>query len=180
MSRRALISILAILMILGASAAALVFTSRPPLEKAQDSIDARWSPLASALDLRYDALQSEAVAVRAALGEDRQLLRDIEATLLRWDGRSVGDSDSATVVANRLEGLSRRLTSVVAASPRLRAAEPVGTAARALEDAAPRSKQLAYNTAVDDYEDERSKLPRRFVAGLLGFSPLHTFELTSS
>ena len=179
MSRRVLFSVLAIFVILAAAAAALVLTSRPPIDQAADAVDARWSPLATALDVRYDALQLETVAVRDALGDDRQILRDIEATLKRWDGRSSGDGDAGTVIANRLEGLSSRLTSVVAASPRLRAAEPVGDAARAFEDAAPRSKQTAYNAAVDNYEDERSKLPRRLVAGLLGFSPRHTLELAS-
>lgn len=179
MSRRVLFSILATFVILGAAAAALVLTSRPPMDKASDAVDAGWSPLATALDVRYDALQLETAAVRAALGDDRQILRDIEATLKRWDSLSSGDADAGVMIANRLEGLSRRLTSVVAASPRLRAAEPVGNAARAFEDAAPRSKQTAYNAAVDYYEDERSKLPRRLVAGLLGYSPHHTLELAS-
>lgn len=179
MSRRVLFSLLAIFAVIASGATALVLTSRPPLDKARDAVDERWSPLGTALDLRYDALQLETVAVRDALGDDRQILRDIEATLKRWDDRSPGDADAGVVIANRLEGLSRRLTSVVAASPRLRAAEPVGSAARAFEDAAPRSRELSYNAAVDNYHDKRSKLPRRFLAGMLGFSPRHTFELAS-
>ncbi|MCZ7525130.1 MAG: hypothetical protein M5U14_01290 [Acidimicrobiia bacterium] len=158
--------------VLLAGLAALVATSRSHLTDRRDAVDREWEPLRAPLSTRYEHL-SEATAAAVESGGEREILTELTDTLERWQRLQRSEDrrpGTEVVVANELEGLARRLRATTDASPRLSADEALLASLTAFETAAPPEDLVeAYNDAVLGYEESRTSLPRRWVAGLLGF-----------
>lgn len=169
-----------------AAGAVVGASGRSDLDEARRQIDRRWAALEPSLETRYQALSEIARALGPELGEspraggDPALDADAAAALARWESlrQGKGRVEQRVLAASALEGLLRRITVTVEASPRLRASKPLAAALAAGASAAPEQLQ-EHNSAVRHYENLRGSLPRRLLAGAFGFDARPTLELPS-
>lgn len=163
---------------LAASATAVALSSRSDLSASRRRVDTAWTGLRQALDGRYQSLAATATRARERLGADRAVFAEIAAAVADWPGTARHPTDRQVAAAARLEGLATRLSSTVAATPRLRTAADLSAALEGLQQAddvvAARSR---YNEAVETYEQARGGFPRRLVAGALGYDARRTLEV---
>ncbi len=163
-------------------AVALVVTGQPALSDARESVDARWAELRGPLRERYLKLDAARQAFAASGGADRDVVRDLDSTLRRWNelvAASPHDADEAAEaeLANRLEAAGARLVANVNVD-RFRGNAAVTTPLAAFQSAGPTPElRQAYNRAVRRYEDDRNQLLRRPVALAFGFDPRSLFLL---
>ena len=170
---RWVVVLVAVLLVVAVVAALLLV--RPGLEDGRDRVDQRWTPLRPALSARYDALDGVATALADAGAGERTVTKDLDDTLARWQQYAVRGpkhTDPATevTIANSLEGLARRVLANLIASEKLRTNEPLQAAVQTYDQAiVPEPAVRAYNRAVRGYEDDRSGVLERLVAGALGY-----------
>lgn len=163
---------------LAASATAVALSSRSDLSSSRRRVDTAWTGLRQALDGRYESLAATATTARERLGADRAVFAEIAAAVAEWPGMIRQPTDRQVAAAARLEGLATRLSSTVAATPRLRSAADVSAALEGLNQAdAVVAARRRYNEAVTTYERARGGFPRRLVAGALGYDARRTFEV---
>lgn len=163
---------------LAASATAVALSSRSDLSASRRRVDTAWTGLRQALDGRYRSLGATATTARERLGADRAVFAEIAAALADWPATARQPTDRQVAAAARLEGLATRLSSTVAATPRLRSAADVSAALEGLNQAdAVVAARGRYNEAVQTYERARGGFPRRLVAGALGYDARRTFEV---
>jgi hypothetical protein len=159
MSRRVRTVLLAVLVLVVAGAAVLLFLGRGRLDDARGEVDSAWTPLRGALSARYLALGAASRALQENGGGGRAVAVPLQRQLDRWS--QLQEDDGADVeeqvrVANQLEGTGRRLVATVSASDRL---EGVVTLTNAVEEfqgaIVPAEAVQAYNDQVDEYQDAR-------------------------
>jgi hypothetical protein len=159
--------------LLVAATVALVLASRPKLEDDRDRVAERWTPLRGPLAERYDELDGVLDELRAAGGGERDVARELDRSLRRWNGlrdASNADTDAEARTANELEGLAGRVRATVAASARLGDAQPLQEGLDAFALAAPPETAVsAYNDAARDYQETRESLRYGTVARVLGY-----------
>jgi hypothetical protein len=160
-----------------ASATAVALSSRSDLSASRRRVDAAWAGLRPVLDGRYLSLASAAGAARDRLGADRALFAEIATALAGWPGTARQPTERQVAAAARLEGLARRLTATVAATPRLRSSAEVSTALERLRTADTAAVRVRYNEAVAAYQRARGGFPRSLVAGALGYDDRRTLEV---
>lgn len=169
-----IVAVASVLLFIG-GAIVMLLTGRSAIESANDRVKAQWAPLATALQPRYSHLGTLAKAVRAAQ-DDRVLLRDIDASLARWQRIKSTDIDELVVAANRIEGLASRLLRTIETSPRLRSVEAITQAVQTYGQADPTASARPFNAAVEQYDETRGSLTRRLAAMAFGFEERRTFE----
>jgi hypothetical protein len=172
--RRALL-VVALVVLVGGGILAL--TARPDLDRARNDVESRWQALRPALDARYELLAQANQEAKTAGGPERDVVRSIDAALAKWRRDRNGPVATQVDDANVLEGLGRRLTATVNASPRLMASDAVVLRTAQFEDAEVPEQARSFNAAVRDYEDARGGSVRRPIAGLLGFDPVASFDI---
>ena len=161
-----------------ASATAVALSSRSDLSASRRRVDTAWTGLRQALDGRYESLAATATTARERLGADRAVFVEIAAAVADWPGTARQPTERQVAAASRLEGLATRLSSTVAATPRLRSAADVSAALEGLHQAGTiAGARSRYNEAVKTYERARGGFPRRLVAGALGYDARRTFEV---
>src|SRR5262245_29396876 len=112
--------VIVILFVAIVAGALVVFTRRPDLEDARKAVDSSWDTAAPALDARYSVLAAANNNVKGTPGPVGVVAKDVDDALQDWlRARRAADRDRSIAVANRLEGLGRRLALVVHASPRV-------------------------------------------------------------
>jgi hypothetical protein len=125
--------------------------------------------------MRYDALSVMAVALHEAGAGDRAVTIALDDALARWGklalrGPKHTDVTLETKTANELEALARRVNANIDASDRLGGNEAIKAARLAFDQVVvPVPAKSAYNRAVRAYEDKRSGIINRLVAGAMGF-----------
>jgi hypothetical protein len=161
--------------LLVAATVALVLASRPKLEDDRDRAAERWTPLRGPLAERYDELDGVLDELRAAGGGERDVARELDRSLRRWNelrdtSNADADTDAEARTANELEGLAGRVRATVAASARLGDAQPLQEALDAFALAAPPETAVsAYNDAARHYQETRESLRYGTVARVLGY-----------
>jgi hypothetical protein len=160
-----------------ASATAVALGSRSDLSSSRKQVDASWARLRPALETRYAVLGEAATVARARLNDDRAVFGDIDRAAAAWRDGVRAPTDRQVAAAADLEGLAARLATMVAATPRLRAAPDVTTALERLRSTDPGADRDAYNAAVRAYERARGGFPRRLVAGALGYEDRRRLEV---
>jgi hypothetical protein len=161
-----------------ASATAVALTSRSDLSSARRRVDAAWADLRPALSDRYQNLGAAAAVARSRLGADRAVFTEIDAEVAGWPGTAPLPTERQVAAAARLEGLAGRLSSTIAATPRLQTAADVTAAIERLRQADTSDARTAYNRAVASYQRARGGFPRRLVAGALGYDDRRSFEVS--
>lgn len=175
MSRVTRIVAAAMALLLVGGTTALLRNSNAAIKRSSERVDAQWAPLAAVLRPRYSRLGALTQVVRAAQG-DRDLLRDIDASLAQWNHIKTTDVDALVVAANRIEGLAARLLQSIESSPRLRSAEGTTRAVQSYGRADPAASAGPFNAAVEQYDDTRNSLVKRPAAMVFGFQERRTFE----
>ena len=160
-----------------ASATAVALGSRADLSSTRRRVDAAWVALRPALDGRYQSLGAAAAAARARLVGGRAVVDEIDAAVAAWPGTRSLPTERQVADAAHLEGLAGRLTTTVAATPRLRSAAEVSEALDRLRGTDTAALRVAYNSAVGAYQRARGGFPRRLVAGALGYDDRRTLEI---
>src|SRR5687768_2126928 len=120
---------------LAASATAVALSSRSDLSASRRRVDTAWTGVRQALDGRYENLAAAATTARERLGADRAVFVEIAAALADWPGMARQPTDRQVAAAARLEGLATRLSSTVAATPRLQSAADMSAALERLNQA---------------------------------------------
>jgi hypothetical protein len=161
----------------------LVFTSRPSLEDARNEVDTNWDVAAPKLNERFVLLTSATQAVLNTPGPTGEIAKDVDEALKRWvRAEEAKDRDAAIDTANDLDGLGRRLVTVVRSSPRLSAdanvTGPIDAYANAA--AAPPAELAAFAEAVRAYEQERQGPVRGVVADVFGYEAVPTLAVPPS
>jgi hypothetical protein len=175
MSRRIRRVVIVVVVLVIAGAVAAVLLARPDLANARDRVDARWLALREPLAKRYTALNGVAQALHTAGATERAVTRDLDAALAHWNklalhGPAHSDPGGEATTANELEALARRVRANYVASGKLSADPGLKAAIDAFDLAVVSpAKVMAYNTAVRHYEDTRSGIVQRVVAGVLGY-----------
>lgn len=158
-----------------AGAVAAVVTIEPKLSDARDRVDQRWAPLREPLIARYQALSGMATALHDAGAGERAVTAALDDALARWSklalrGAKHTDVTVEAKTANELEALARRVNANIDASDRLKVNEAIKAARSAFDLAVvPVPTISAFNRAVRTYEDQRSGIVNRLVAGALGY-----------
>ena len=173
MSRRTRWILLALLVVLVGGVAALVLTQQPNLDDARTEVDDTWKPLVAddQLPARYRMLDGALSAFDAAGGAEREVSKDLHATLDTWT-KATKDGDAGTQVqaANSVEAQGARLLANVLGSERLRGNASVTDSLVRYAQSTPNPDLVnAYNTAVRAYEDTRTDALAQPVARVLGF-----------
>src|SRR4051794_9125662 len=173
MSRRGLLFLVLVIVVIAGAAVGLVVTTRPALSDGRAAVDARWADLRAPLEARYDGLGQLAGALGAAGAGDRSYAVDLAEETARWQalvGRSHRDAGAEAVAANRLEGLAARTRVNVARSVRLSRDAGI-TQGLAAFDASivPNDAVESYNRAVRRYQSTRTDALKQIPAGLLGY-----------
>jgi hypothetical protein len=162
---------------LAASATAVALGSRSDLSASRRRVDAAWAALRPVLDGRYQSLAAAAGTARDRLGADRAVFGEIATAVADWPGTARQPTERQVAAAAGLEGLAGRLTSTVAATPRLRSSAEVSAALERLHTADTAAVRDRYNEAVAAYQRARGGFPRRLVAGALGYDDRRTLEV---
>jgi hypothetical protein len=172
-----------LLVVVGLLVGGVAFTlsARPDLDAARDAADESWDALAPDLDARYALLDGLTTAVAERSTRARPITAELDDALERWRrvGEREGSTRAAVRVANELEGLARRLTTLVEASPLLADDETVAPAATAWRDVPPPEGLTAYQEAATAYEQERSGTLRSVAAAVLRHEPVPALDLAS-
>jgi hypothetical protein len=172
MSRRVVLLVLVVVLILGA-VVALTVTAKSPLDDRRDAVDGRWVPLRAPLAARYEVLGQVAEGLVAAGAGERTYTVDLADRLAEWNRlaeSSSPDAGSEAAVANALEGLATRVRANVLASGRLSRDQGLADAFTAFDAALVAPPVVAaYNRAVRRYEDTRHDTMKRIPARILGF-----------
>jgi hypothetical protein len=183
MSRRTRWIILALLVVIVAGVAALVFTQQPKLDDARNNVDTTWKPLRAQdqLVVRYQKLQGALSAFDAAGGKGRGVSTDLHAALDRWNTTLQGDDAGAqAAAANAVEAQGTRLVANANGSERMKDDRAVIDAVLGFTTSTPKPEFVAaYNRAVRDYEDERTGALAQPVARILGFDARPVLALGS-
>ncbi|MFM8303647.1 MAG: hypothetical protein ACKOA9_05025 [Actinomycetota bacterium] len=170
MSRRVLLLVLVVLVVVGAGVA-LVATTRPELSDRRAAVDRSWTPLREPLTARYAALDQLSTALDGAGAGDRSYAVDLAGEVTRWTalaGRADAGAEASS--ANRLEGLATRTRVNVARSARLSRDPAVVEALTAFDAALVADADVrAYNRAVRRYQETRTGTLAQIPAGLLGY-----------
>lgn len=175
MSRRVRRLGILVLVLLVVGTIALVLTGRPRLEDDRTRVDERWTPLRVPLGMRYDQLAAVLAELEAAGADDRDVSRDLDRELSRWDDlrRSPGDDVDAgaeAAASNRLEALAARAASTVMSSARLSTVPALVDAVTVLgQIVLPADAVGAYNNAAARYQRTRESLRYAFIARALGY-----------
>jgi hypothetical protein len=174
MSRRVRWSLLVLIIVLVGGAVTLVVLERPRLNDAREAVDTRWAPLRAAdgpLAVRYQKLEAALLAFEAAGGTGRAAAKDLHAALLAWNrALKSGDAGDQAAAADVLEVQATRLRANVNASDRLKTNAALNDALTVFAGTKPPDALIAaYNTAVREYEDERTGTLQRPVARVLGY-----------
>jgi hypothetical protein len=169
-------AVLVIALVVLVGSALLALTARPDLNRTRSDVRARWAPLRTELESRYQLLANANNATRAAGGPERAIVSDIDAALADWRASKTASVTTQVHAANVLEALGRRLTTAVTGSARLRAMNAVIAAARAYANAAEPPSAAAFDTAVRKYENARGGSFRRPVVGLFGYDSIPSYD----
>lgn len=168
------LAILALILLLAGSIA-LVLTGRARLEDDRTRVDERWTPLRAPLGARYDQLATVLARLGEAGAGDRDVSRDLDRELARWQRlrRSPADdadAEAEAAASNRLEGLATRAASAVGNSPRLSAVAPLVDAVTVLGQTLPPVEAVtAYNDAAERYQKTRQSFRYTLPARILGY-----------
>lgn len=176
MSRRVRrrLSLLALMLLL-LGTVALVLTGRARLEDDRTRADERWTPLRAPLGQRYDQLAAVLAQLQEAGVGDRDVSRELDRELARWQRlrrapADDADAEAEAAASNRLEGLAARAASTVGNSPRLSAVAPLVEAVTVLGQTLPPLEAVAaYNDAAERYQKTRESLRYTLTARLLGY-----------
>lgn len=175
MTRRVIIVLLLVAVLVAGGAVALVATARPDLQDRRDRVDARWASLRAPLATRYDGLSQLADALTAAGAGDRTYTVDLADDVGAWQDlatRTDPDAGAEATVANRLEGVAARTRVDVAGSARLSRDPGVSAALTAFDSAlVPPDDIGAYNRAVRRYQSTRTDTLTQVLADVLGYDP---------
>jgi hypothetical protein len=153
----------------------LVLTSRPDLEDAKQAVDTTWSATLEPLDARYALLGQANAPLRDRPGPAGQLAQEVDRGLEDWvDAREAENRAAAISAANELEGLGRRLVTLVNASPTLSADPATKGPSDAFAAAALPAELTTFTEAVQAYEDERRGPVRGVVAEVFGYDSMST------
>jgi len=173
MSRRTKWILLVLLVVLVGGIAALLLTQQPKLDDARTTVDTAWKPLRAPdqLPLRYQTLTGALSAFDAAGGADRDVSNDLHAALKHWNAAlQDGDAGAQATAANEVEAQGTRLTANALGSQRLAGDKAVTDSLVKYTQTTPNAARVAaYNTAVRDYEDERTGALAQPVARVFGF-----------
>jgi hypothetical protein len=173
MSRRFRWILLALVLVVVGGAVALVVIERPKLDDARNAVDARWKPLVApgALVVRYQKLEGALSAFDAAGGKDRAVSKDLHAALDAWQrALKSGASGAQATSADALEAQAARLRANVNGSDRLKSDPAVNDALTAFAGTKPPDALIAaYNTAVRQYQQQRTGTGQRPVARVFGY-----------
>ena len=173
MTRRVILVLSVVLVLVVGGAVAVVATSRPDLEDGRARVDSRWAALRLPLATRYDGLTQLAEALGAAGAGDRTYTVDLADEVGTWRelaSRSDPDPAAEVAAANRLEGLAARTRINVARSARLSRDPGVAASLAAFDSAlVPADEVDAYNRAVRRYQSTRTDTLKQVSADLLGY-----------
>jgi hypothetical protein len=175
MSRRVRRLVILAVVLLLVGTVALVLTGRPRLDDDRSRVDDNWTPLRVPLGMRYDQLAEVLAQLDAAGAGQRDVSRELDRELARWEDlrRSPGDDVDVwaeAAASNRLEALAARAASTVTNSPRLNTVPTLVTAVTVLGQTLPPAEAVdAYNDAAEHYQKTRESLRYTFVARILGY-----------
>lgn len=178
--RRLLVLLLVVAIVV--AAAVVVLGNRSALAHARTRIDTRWSALRVPLDLRYRSLATLSTVLGQDLGRSATLPGQLNTALSRWSAAlKAHDTEGGVEIANRLEGLAGLARVTATSTDRLKADSNLGRAVTAFNRTTPPAPVVnAYNTAVRDYEHDRTSGVRRLTAALFGYDARRTFELVTA
>ena len=181
MSRRVLLFLVLVIVVIAGAAVALVVSARPDLSDGRAAVDTRWAPLRAPLATRYEGLGQLSDALGTAGAGERSYAVDLADEIARWEtltGRDDPDAGAEAASANRLEGLAARTRVNVARSARL-SRDPGITQGLAAFDASlvPNDAVEAYNRAVRRYQATRTDTLKQIPASLLGYGARPVLEI---
>jgi hypothetical protein len=159
----------------------VVVTSRSQLRSSRRQVEDTWKPLRNGLDERYGALAIANTSVNSVPGPLHAISTKVSSAEADWQRVEQSGSVSSQVnAANTLDSLGRRLVIAARAAPRL-----VGQTAKLNAIAfyaglkSPASAD-AFNKAVADFENERTRPAKSVAARILGYDSIPTYSTTGT
>jgi len=179
--RKAGLILLIVFGVIAVAFAVIVFMGRSSLSEEQAKVEDRWATLRAPLTTRYLAV-GEVNALAKEVGGDREVVRELDGALIQWRetgarGRTARDPQAEVRLANRIEGLTGRLSASIKSVPKLSANADLVKAAEALPPTVPSTRLIdPYNRAVRSYKNTLDTLRNRPAAVLFGFRPQDAYE----
>ncbi len=154
-----------------------VFTARPDIQRARQTVNETWSPLSTQLQGRYQLLDNVDKQLLFFGGPVHQLASQVSTSLDAWK-HAISTNDVAGEVhaANNLEALGRRMVASARQSPQVKANEAVVNAVDTYANDQSFASAPAFNAAVASYERQRRGPIRGVVASMLRDDDIPAFS----
>jgi hypothetical protein len=178
--RRLLVLLLVVAVVV--AAVVVVLGNRAALDHARSRVDTRWSGLRGPLDVRYQRLAALDTVLAQDLADGAALPKQLDTALARWrDTSKTHDTEAAVEVANQLESLAALARATATSTDRLKAETKLQQAVAAFDRTTPpRARVDTYNTAVRQYEHDRTSGLHRLSARVFGYHARRTFEMVTT
>jgi len=175
MSKKILIAILAILVLIGL----YVFTTYNSFIKLGVSADAQWKQVEVNYQRRFDLIPNLVESVKGIMKQETEVFTAIAEARTRYSGATTPDARAQA--AGQVESALGRLLAISENYPQLKSSDTVVTLMSQLEGTENRIsvERMRFNDTVKTYNLKVMQLPSSIVASIFGFDEKAYFEVTA-
>jgi LemA protein len=168
-----------IAVVIGATFAALYFSTYNNLVALDASVDEKWAQVDQELQRRYDLIPNVVAAARAYINYEGSILENVTRLRSQWmNATQNGDLDSINSATSQMESGISNLVLTFEAYPDLKASSVVQSLMITLEGTENRisTERMRYNEAVRDYNTAIKVFPSNLWSSGWGFTTETYFQ----